>query len=697
MKWLLDCRYFHKPLRGRKEKVVSYFWDDEEEKMVFFEESERTVFPFFYTQGNIEEVMSKLGEDICKLNAHRKPEYEKLYNPISGMKELFVKLYTKTPSDVGGMDGIRDFVRPKSWQDNVKYHYVYALEKELNFGMPYDWDEEDKYDFPEMIHPDLELDEEAKKMLSPVLEKYGDIADFYFPMFFTKAPKIEAAAIDIEVATVRDFMPDAYEAAFPVVAISIVWSSGKSMVLQLKRENMGEEWKPKNKFVKYFESEAQMLSFAFEVFKGLPTIVLTYNGDNFDFSYMHHRARRYFGINTPFYAIRKRKRYAGEKTKMDRVDLMAHIHVDLFRWFSKNAVKNYVYKNKYQNSKLDTVSKALLGYGKLHDEAGEAVGTDYETEGLYCEFDSKLCIDLWNITKHMVFIISRLSHCTLPDTIRRGATIWHANLIRRELYRRGWIFSNRDELKRTYELTTKAMIGGKKYQGAIVKAEPGIYALGTTLDYASLYPSVIENYNLSFETMDCECCDPIENKILGTGHWVCQKKRGIIPELYGFLRAVRVAYFKPKKMKEIEQGIKVFINSAYGVFGNEMFAFYCPALAECTTAGGRMSIESLQLRAEELGIWVYFGDTDSCGMATQDDRIIQKLIDWAKDELDIELEIDYKFKLMFLYLKKNYVVIFMDNTYKVSGMMGKKKHVPELFKKCFNETIEALTEVEVNA
>ncbi|PSN95083.1 hypothetical protein B9Q09_03520, partial [Candidatus Marsarchaeota G2 archaeon ECH_B_SAG-C16] len=61
---------------------------------------------------------------------------------------------------------------------------------------------------------------------------------------------------------------------------------------------------------------------------------------------------------------------------------------------------------------------------------------------------------------------------------------------------------------------TQATIKGKKYKGAIViSPKAGVYFDVVVLDFASLYPSILKEYNLSYETVRCPHPECRNNKV----------------------------------------------------------------------------------------------------------------------------------------------------------------------------------------
>jgi DNA polymerase elongation subunit (family B) len=88
----------------------------------------------------------------------------------------------------------------------------------------------------------------------------------------------------------------------------------------------------------------------------------------------------------------------------------------------------------------------------------------------------------------------------------------------------------------------------------------------------SLYPSIIKEYNLSYETVQCPHDTCRDNLVKGIPYYVCSLKMGIFAYVVGFFRDVRVKFFKPKSSDKslsqkqrdyyqtIQQALKVFIN-----------------------------------------------------------------------------------------------------------------------------------------
>jgi DNA polymerase I len=146
----------------------------------------------------------------------------------------------------------------------------------------------------------------------------------------------------------------------------------------------------------------------------------------------------------------------------------------------------------------------------------------------------------------------------------------------------------------------------------------------------------------------------------------------------------------------VTQGaLKVILNASYGVFGAESFDLYCPPVAEATAAIGRHSITQILNKAEQLGIQVLYGDTDSIFLKNPSKEQIEELSHWTEHELKMSLDLDKVYRyVVFSSRKKNYLGVLEDGTVDVKGLTGKKRHIPVFIKKAFNIMKERLARVK---
>jgi len=310
----------------------------------------------------------------------------------------------------------------------------------------------------------------------------------------------------------------------------------------------------------------------------------------------------------------------------------------------------------------------------------------------------------------LIILLMRLTGMTIEDITRQSVSSWIRNWLFAEHRRRAYLIPRPEEIIGSRgDSTTDAMIKGKKYKGAIVvNPDPGIHFDVTVLDFASLYPTIIKIWNLSYETMNCTHAECKDRKLIpDTKHWVCTKNAGLMSILVGFIRDIRVSWFKPKTKdtsldqptrnfyEVIQSALKVVINASYGVFGASHFPFYCPPLAEATTAIGREAITKTIEKCNEMGVTVIYGDTDSVFLKNPKQEQIKELIKWSDKELKIDLDVDKTYRYLALSdRKKNYLGVYHDGSVDVKGLLGKKRNTPPFLKNLFNKIVGILSEIK---
>ncbi len=658
--------------------------------------------PYLLTDIPLEELTNT--QEIIKHKGFDHLELVVKYDPLTDKMVKLTKIVARDPLSIGGVrNSIREFLKNHSWEARIKYHHCYTYDRGIIPGMLY------KIKNGDIRLVEFRADEAVIEKISQVYKDEPklivEIKD-WIKLFQTPIPNIRRVAIDIEVFSPQiDRIPNPKEAKYPVIAVSVYSSDGVRKVLMLKRKDFDEgELIDIDSFdIQIFDNEKDLILEVIRILNDYP-IVLTFNGDNFDLPYIRTRALK-LGIDEKIVPIE----YSRD---MEETRLKNTVHVDLYKFFNNRSMRIYAFGNKYREGKtLDEISKALLGEGKVEHETPISE-MSYGELALYSFKDAELTYKLTafddNLFIRLVVLLMRISKLSIDDLTRHNISAWIKSLMYFEHRKLGYLIPNPDELIR-YKgtTTTKALIKGKKYLGAIViDPVPGIFTNVTVVDFASLYPSVIKKWNLSYETVNCVHPECKENRIPGTTHWVCTKRKGITSKLIGFLRDLRVYIYKPlakkaekpelkHQYKAVERALKVFINASYGVFGADTFPLYCPPVAECTAALGRYAIASTLKQTFKLKIPVLYGDTDSLFLWNPEPEKIDELIEWVSQNLSIDLEIDKVYKWLALSeRKKNYIGVYTNGEVDIKGLVGKKRNTPEFIKKLFYDIVSILQKAE---
>ena len=286
--------------------------------------------------------------------------------------------------------------------------------------------------------------------------------------------------------------------------------------------------------------------------------------------------------------------------------------------------------------------------------------------------------------------------CRLPmnEVVRTWVSAWVKQLLIWEHRKRNYVVPNQSEI-------AKGTPTENGLKGAIViDPEPGIYFDVVVMDFSSLYPSIIKEYNLSYETIECRCDDCKKSPIPNTPYHKCDDRIGIMSLVTGVIRDLRVLYFKPRSKKNpfyntLQSALKVLINASYGVYGSENFSLYCFAVADSTTAIGRYSITKTVSKAEELGVKVLYGDSDSVFLKDIGEEKAKKLREWSEEELKLELDVEKSYRFLALSdRKKNYLGVYKSGGVDIKGLVGKKSNTPKFIRDAFFKFTEVIENIK---
>ena len=213
--------------------------------------------------------------------------------------------------------------------------------------------------------------------------------------------------------------------------------------------------------------------------------------------------------------------------------------------------------------------------------------------------------------------------------------------------------------------------------GLVLEPKKGFYdKFVLLLDFNSLYPSIVQEYNICFTTVVRPTPDEEGNVPLAELP-TSSHETGVLPRLIGMLVARRrevKALLKAEKdagrrtQLDIRQkALKIMANSMYGCLGFSGSRFYARALAELITARGRDALTHACEMANNNNMEVIYGDTDSVMVysGTEDLRDARRMADALKREVNkhykcMEIDIDGVMKSMLLLKKKKYAALMVE-------------------------------------
>ena len=301
---------------------------------------------------------------------------------------------------------------------------------------------------------------------------------------------------------------------------------------------------------------------------------------------------------------------------------------------------------------------------------------------------------------YLGFLLSRVANLPLPTALtNRHVSTWIKSIFHFYLRRENILIPRASELRRGEK--------PRRVPGALTfPPKTGTYFNTVVVDFESLYPSVIDAYNLSYETVNCGHPECRENRVPGTNNHVCTLKRGIYSILIGALKDLRIHWFKPlardDSLSDEERRLadaasrllKLILVSCYGVTVR-IPGLSQPALAETITAYGRYALKQTWSLAESNGLRPLYGDTDSLFLDDPRDEQVEWLIRTVKKKLRLDLAIDKVYSVCVLpRAMKAYFGIMKDGTPEVKGVTAIKSSSPPFIKKVFMECVKELADVK---
>ncbi|KAK9916868.1 hypothetical protein WJX75_008145 [Coccomyxa subellipsoidea] len=506
-------------------------------------------------------------------------------------------------------------------------------------------------------------------------------------------------SVDIECAGRKGHFPEAEKD--PVIQIaSLVTEQGQSkplvrnvMTLDTCAAIVGAE-------VMSFAKEEDLLKrWRDLVIETDPDIIIGYNICNFDLPYLIKRAETLKVHDFPYWGRNRKMRlrirdaqfsskaYGTREYKEITID--GRIQFDLLVALQRD--------HKLSSYSLNAVSAHFLGEQKEdvhHSIISDLQAGNEETRrrlAVYCLKDAYLPQRLVDKLMYMYNYIemARVTGVPMSFLLTRGQSIKVFSQILRKAREKNLLVPNQPRMQ-------GANGDGVAYEGAtVLDAKQGFYKTPVaTLDFASLYPSIMMAHNLCYSTLlppdRVKELSPEDVLRCPTGHCFVRVSRakGILPEILEELLGARKRAKADLKaatdpfMKAVLDGrqlaLKVSANSVYGFTGAVIGKMPCLEISASVTAFGRNMIDHTKKLVEEryqrkngyeADCDVIYGDTDSV-MVHFRVKDIGHAMELGREAADfvsktfvkpIKLEFEKVYKPYLLINKKRYAGLLYTN------------------------------------
>ena len=237
--------------------------------------------------------------------------------------------------------------------------------------------------------------------------------------------------------------------------------------------------------------------------------------------------------------------------------------------------------------------------------------------------------------------------------------------------------------------------------GLILEPKIGVFENVAELDYTSLFGNIMLKKNISAETINCKCCFDSKNKVPELNYHICNRQ-GIVPQSLQLLLDKRKAYdllIKSTTNKSKfaiytarKSALKWILVTSFGYLGfnNAKFGRIDAHMAVCAFAR-KLLMQAIRI-AEENNFKVLHGIVDSLWIFKKDasKADYENLQKQLEQKTGFEMSLDHYNWIVFLPSKENRIIPVQNRYFgalrngqlKIRGIETRRHDTPEFFKKC---------------
>ncbi|SAM06965.1 hypothetical protein [Absidia glauca] len=371
-----------------------------------------------------------------------------------------------------------------------------------------------------------------------------------------------------------------------------------------------------------------------------PDVVIGYNTSNFDFPYLLDRARHLGVAKFPFMGRIKGTKTEAKTTRFSSkafgtrenkaINLEGRLQLDMYQAIQRDY--------KLRSYTLNSVSAHFLGEQKEdvhHSIITELQNGNSETRrrlAVYCLKDAFLPLRL--LEKLMLLFnyteMARVTGVPFNYILVRGQQIKVISQLYRRALEEGLVIP-----------VVKSEVAEEQYEGAtVIDPLRGYYNVPiATLDFTSLYPSIMQAHNLCYTTLltsqtaaQLGLKENVDYEVTPNNDMFikAERRKGLLPQILTDLLSARKRAkndlkketdpFKRAVLDGRQLALKITANSVYGFTGATVGKLPCLQISSSVTAYGREMIFKTKETVEshftikngyKHDAQVIYGDTDS--------------------------------------------------------------------------------------
>ena len=617
------------------------------------------------------------------------------YDSRRSQMVMMDKILVDTPTtvfDKRSGSGLKTAIKI-SWEDDVNYLYRLLYDLQLTF-------------MTDCVFQNGKIGPKMRPPDPSILRQKDGLRSYISQIVRQPIPNIPITALDIEVQSKEGSIASPTDADRPILSCSM-YAKNRRIVY-----SYGEEYETGSTHFndedgldvssQVFDNEKRLVQEVLrELYKTLGFTV-TFNGDKYDLLYIHNRA---INLGIPRQEVEKviRLEWKG-KGEVKCCRLVNSVHIDLYSWF---ATRQLDYAFPMENHKLGTVTMELLKEPKMEFTDFSQLSPEMIVYNVNdARLTYKLLLHNNSLMLRMMMLFCRLANISPYDLVRSSAVPLSERMFQYFHILLNVLLPTKKDIDKLNDLLP--IVKGKKgnFRAAHIEARPGVWWNVFVVDYKSLYPTEIAVRNIGWDTLACGHEECKSNLVPEHNWWICTKIVGIVPLYVGVIKDLRVEFrdesgrlkyegknnFEPEA---ISQGLKLFLLMFWGVFASPYFNYFLAPMASAIGAYERKAITHGKKIAESWGYDVVYIHTDSLYLFPRDPKkSVEDLVKQIYEETGYELGLDKHLRFSIVHLSANCVDVDQKGKINVTGLLGKKSHVPMLFKNVFSEVCDIIAKMK---
>lgn len=243
--------------------------------------------------------------------------------------------------------------------------------------------------------------------------------------------------------------------------------------------------------------------------------------------------------------------------------------------------------------------------------------------------------------------------------------------------------------------------------------EIGYHEQVAELDFASMYPTLMKNHNISTETLDCPCCPDSTHFVPEIGFRICEKRRGLVPTTlepiikkrahYKKLRAEAPTEALRKKYDNKQTALKWILVTCFGYLGFKKSRLGRIEAHESVNAFARDKLLRAKEIAEQEGFTLIHAIVDCVWLKKEGatHAEYQELADKIEADTGIKISVEGIYQWILFPPSRmdeeiptatRYVGMYDTGEFKVRGLEVRRKDVPKYVQRAQHAMLQVMGE-----